>query len=262
MSEREFEPAQIASWKVIKLKALNAQEENYSIKDFSYTRPPNTPLFQARHNAQQLEDMRLQMGNDEFSAQYQQEPLATSGGYFEPQYFKQIFKHELGQFNTFIFVDNALSLKESADNRAIVVVGVENYQENARYVVLDVYCGVWSEEQTINYILQAKEQYREAKTYIESDGGGLVLHRLLLVALAQHNQRAKEQYKQPLAENIICYTPSRKVSKVSKIKAIRPFYNTGFLLFSHACQNIKQLQKELFSFNPDSLTNKMTASMP
>ncbi|CCB79041.1 phage uncharacterized protein, putative [Helicobacter bizzozeronii CIII-1] len=226
LSEREFEPAQIASWKVIKLKALNAQEENYSIKDFSYTRPPNTPLFEARHNASQLEDMRLQMGNDEFSAQYQQEPLATSGGYFEPQYFKQIFKHELGQFNTFIFVDNALSLKESADNRAIVVVGVENYQENARYVVLDVYCGVWSEEQTINYILQAKEQYPEAKTYIESDGGGLVLHRLLLVALAQHNQRAKEQHKSPLNDSVFCYTPSRQVSKVAKIKAIRPLYHS------------------------------------
>ncbi|TSA81497.1 hypothetical protein [Helicobacter mehlei] len=251
LSEREFERAQIESWKVIKLKALNAQEEIHSIKDFSYTRPANTPLFEARHNAAQLEEMRLQMGNDEFSAQYQQEPLATSGGYFEPQYFKQVFQHELGQFNTFIFVDNALSLKESADNRAVIVVGVENYKQSARYIVLDCYCGVWSEEQTINYILQAKEAYPQAKTYIESEGGGLVLHRLLLVALAQHNQRAKEQYKPPLSDAIFCYTPSRQVSKVAKIKAIRPFYNTGFLLFSHACQNLGQIQKELFSFNPD-----------
>ncbi|WP_233706304.1 hypothetical protein [Helicobacter felis] len=251
LNEREFERAQIESWRVVKLKALNTSSEEYKIKDFSYTRPPNTPLFEARHNAKQLEDMRLQMGNDEFSAQYQQEPLASSGGYFEPQYYKQIFTHELGQLNTYIFVDNALSLKESADNRALIVVGVEDYQQNARYIVLDCYCGIWSEEDTIKHILQAKAQYTEAKTYIESEGGGLVLHRLLMVELAKYNQKAKESYKEPLSDAIYCYTPSRKVSKVTKIKAMRPFYNTGFLLFSHACQNLKQLKKELFSFNPD-----------
>ncbi len=191
------------------------------------------------------------MGNDEFSAQYLQEPLASSGGYFEQDYFKSVFLHELGQLNTYIFVDNAMSLKESADNRAVVVVGVENYKDSARYCVLDCFCGIWSEEDTIKHILQAKELYKEAKTYIESDGGGLILHRLLLVELVKFNQRAKEQHKAPLNDSIFCYIPSRKVSKVEKIKALRPFYNTGFLVFSHACQNIKQLQKELFSFNPD-----------
>ncbi|AFI05585.1 phage-related CUP0950-like protein [Helicobacter cetorum MIT 99-5656] len=63
------------------------------------------------------------MGNDEFSSQYQQEPTASSGGYFEPEFFTKIFTHELSELNTYIFVDNAMSLSKNADNRAVVVMG-------------------------------------------------------------------------------------------------------------------------------------------
>lgn len=249
-SEREFDTETIKKWKIIQLKALNEKEEFYKIKDFEHIREKDTPLFEKKHNKEQLEALRLQMGNDEFSAQYQQDPVVSSGGYFDPQYLKKVFTHELSEMNVYIFVDNALSLSQNADNRAIVVVGVENCEESVRYIVLDCFYGIWSEEETIKHILAAKEQYKDAKTYIESDGGGLVLYRLLLVALARHNQQNKENNKELLNDEIVCYTPSRKISKVDKIKALRPFYNTGFLVFSHS-MNSEQIEKELFSFNPD-----------
>ncbi|TPH95675.1 hypothetical protein FIM42_04460 [Helicobacter pylori] len=250
-SEREFDEETIRKWKIIQLKALNENQETYKIKDFEHIREKDTPLFEVKHNKEQLEALKLQMGNDEFYSQYQQDPVVSSGGYFEPQYLKKVFMYELGEMNTYIFVDNALSLSQNADNRAIVVVGVENYTESVRYIVLDCFFGIWSEEETIKHILAAKEKYKDAKTFIESDGGGLVLYRLLLVALARHNQQAKENNKELLNGDIICYTPSRKISKVDKIKAIRPFFNTGFLVFSHSSNNTEQIEKELFSFNPD-----------
>ncbi|TPH83356.1 terminase large subunit domain-containing protein [Helicobacter pylori] len=250
-NEREFDEESIRKWKIIQLKALNENKEIYKIKDFEHTREKYTPLFEAKHNKEQLESLRLQMGNDEFFAQYQQDPVVSSGGYFDPQYFSKVFTHELGEMKTYIFVDNALSLSHNADNRAIVVVGVENYKESVRYIVLDCFCGIWSEEETIKHILAAKEKYEDAKTFIESDGGGLILYRLLLVALARHNEQNKQNNKGLLNDEIICYTPSRKISKVDKIKAIRPFYNTGFLVFSHSSNNTEQIKKELFSFNPD-----------
>ncbi len=248
---REFDEESIRKWKVVKLKALNDTRETYKIKDFEYIREKDTPLFELKHNKQDLENLRMQMGNDEFSSQYQQEPVVTSGGYFDSELVSKVFNHEIGEHNLYIFVDNAYSLSQKADNRAVVVVGVENYKDSARYIVLDCFCGIWSEEETIKYILQAKSAYKNAKTYIESDGGGLVLYRLLLVELARFNQRAKENNKEALNDEIVCYTPSRKISKVDKIKAIRPFYNTGFLAFSHSCNNLDQIFKELFSFNPD-----------
>ncbi|GAA9453795.1 hypothetical protein HpUBN11_10340 [Helicobacter pylori] len=250
-NQREFNEETIRKWKIIQLKALNENQEFYKIKDFEHTREKDTPLFEAKHNKEQLEALRLQMGNDEFCTQYQQDPVVSSGGYFDPQYFSRVFTHELGEMNTYIFVDNALSLSQNADNRAIVVVGVENYKEGVRYIVLDYFFGIWSEEETIKYILAAKEKYKDAKTFIESDGGGLILYRLLLVALARHNEQNKQNNKELLSDDIICYTPSRKISKVDKIKAIRPFYNTGFLVFSYSSNNTGQIEKELFSFNPD-----------
>lgn len=247
----EFEDKIIQKWHIVRLCALENEPKTYQIGNFCYKRAANEPLFPPRHTQEELEALRLQMGNDEFSAQYLQEPLSTSGGYFDPQYYTHIFLHELSEYHTYIFVDNALSLKESADNRAIIVLGVENHKNSVRYVLLDCFYGIWSEEQTIGHILEAKAQYPQAKTYIESEGGGLVLHRLLLIELAKYNQKQKEQGKGGLNDEIFTYTPSRKVSKVDKIKAIRPFYNTGFLVFSHNARGQEQLKKELFSFNPD-----------
>ncbi|GAA9671619.1 phage terminase large subunit [Helicobacter pylori] len=250
-NEREFDEKSIKQWNTIKLKAINDKQEIYKVKNFEYIREKDTPLFEVKHNKEQLEALKLQMGNDEFSSQYQQEPVITSGGYFDSELISKVFNHEIGEHNLFIFVDNAYSLSQKADNRAVVVIGVENYKENVRYIVLDCFYGIWSEEETIKHILQAKNTYKNAKTYIESDGGGLVLYRLLLVELARFNQKAKENNQETLNDEIICYTPSRKISKVDKIKAIRPFYNTGFLAFSHSCNNLDQIFKELFSFNPD-----------
>ncbi len=112
LNPREFEEASIDEWKVIKLQAINENQEMYSVGNFNYIRQPKEALFKQRHNLDQLEELRLQMGNDEFSAQYQQEPISTSGGYFDEQYYTNVFDHELGQINTYIFVDNALSLKQ------------------------------------------------------------------------------------------------------------------------------------------------------
>ncbi len=76
-SEREFDIETIKKWKIIQLKALNKNQETYKIKDFEHTREKNTPLFEAKHNKGQLEALRLQMGNDEFYSQYQQDPVVT-----------------------------------------------------------------------------------------------------------------------------------------------------------------------------------------
>ena len=251
LNEREFDKDIINQWKQVSLKAIEKKDMTYTQGDFSYFRKKGEALFPQRHTEAQLEHLRLQMGNDEFSSQYLQEPLITSGGYFDEQYFSYIWGYEIGKVNTYIFVDNALSLKSSADNRALCVVSVESYNQNVRYIVQDVLFGVWSEENTIKHILELKSQYKTAKTYIESEGGGLILHRLLLSELAKFNQKAKEQGLEILSEDIFCYTPSRKISKVDKIKAMRPFYNTGLLVFNHNARGLEQFKKELFSFNPD-----------
>ncbi|TLD79832.1 hypothetical protein LS68_009165 [Helicobacter sp. MIT 05-5293] len=250
LSEKNFERSIIEQWQQISLKALNDKEESYSIGEYSYQRAAHTALFPLRHTKEELERLRLQMGNDEFSTQYQQDPQVSEAGYFEKVYFKTIPSYECSAQNLYIFVDNAMSLNANADNRALVLIGVESYQEAVRYVVRDCLCGIWSEEETLKELISLMYDNPTAKVYIESEGGGLTLERLLENEIVRFNFNAKSSGKNAIINSVKCYTPSRKISKVEKIKAIRPYYNTGFLVFLHNARGLKQIKKELFSFNP------------
>ena len=153
LDKKNFESHIIDEWKQISLKAINKERETYTIGDYNHIREPNTPLFPQRHNNKDLELLKLQMGEDEFSTQYLQEPMVSEAGYFEPIYFKEIPSYECQNQNLYIFVDSALSLNANADNRAIVLIGVENYENTLRYVVRDCVYGIWEESQTIQEII-------------------------------------------------------------------------------------------------------------
>lgn len=251
LNPKHFEQDIIDKWHRVNLQALAPRDETLEAQGQIWQRKKGQALFPARHNENELELLRLQMGNDEFSTQYQQEPIASEAGYFERVYFKVIPSFECEQQNLYIFVDNATSLNSASDNRAIVLIGVENHKQSTRYVVRDCSYGIWSEEQTITHIISMMSANKTASVFIESDGGGLTLERLLQVELVKVNERQKQDSKPPITNHITCYTPSRKISKVEKIKALRPYYNTGFLVFLHECRGLGQIQKELFSFNPE-----------
>ncbi len=250
LDKKNFESHIINEWKQISLKAINKERETYTIGDYNHIREPNTPLFPQRHNNKDLELLKLQMGEDEFSTQYLQEPMVSEAGYFEPVYFKEIPSYECQNQNLYIFVDSALSLNANADNRAIVLMGVENYENTLRYVVRDCVYGIWEESQTIQELISLMLDNPKAKVYIESDGGGLTLERLLLSELVKVNNQRKLNRQSQITNSIKCYTPSRKISKVEKIKALKIFYNTGFLVFLHNARGLNQIKKELLGFNP------------
>lgn len=250
LDKKNFESHIIDEWKQISLKAINKERETYTIGDYNHIREPNTPLFPQRHNNKDLELLKLQMGEDEFSTQYLQEPMVSEAGFFELAYFKEIPSYECQNQNLYIFVDSALSLNANADNRAIVLIGVENYENTLRYVVRDCVFGIWEESQTIQELISLMLDNPKAKVYIESDGGGLTLERLLLSELVRVNNQRKTNAQSQITNSIKCYTPSRKISKIEKIKALKPFYNTGFLVFLHNARGLGQIKKELLGFNP------------
>lgn len=251
LNPREFDNESIKAWKHIKLVALNKEKEVYALDDFTYEREANEPLFAKKHDIEALHSLRLQLGEDEFETQYQQEPQASEAGYFESIYFKEIPSYEISETKDYIFVDSALSLNESADNRAIVVVGLENYQNSTRYIVKNCLFGIWNEEETIKFLIETMLQFNKAGVYIESDGGGITLNRLLQREIVLINERLKRQDKAIISNDINVYVASRKVAKVEKIKALRSYYNTGFLVFLHGASGINQIKKELLSFNPE-----------
>ena len=250
LDSKHFSDEAISQWSVFSLKALESKPQTYQINDYTYYREANEPLFPSKHNKEQLDYLRLQMGNDEFSTQYLQEPLVSEAGYFSAEYFKIIPSYEVGNTNDYIFVDNAMSVKASADNRAISLIGIEKAGESERYVLKDCIFGIFSEEQTIAHIIELMLLSPSAKVYIESDGGGLTLERLLNKEIVSVNVTLKAKNKPIIKNQVECYTPSRKIQKVDKIKALRPYYNTGALVFLNTARGKEQIKKELLSFNP------------
>ncbi len=250
LDPKHFPQEMIDKWQVVKLKALEDSPKVYEIGDFSYYREAGEALFPNRHTREELEEQRIKMGEDEFSTQYLQEPQVSEAGYFESVYFKTVPCYELGEHNSYIFVDNATSLESSADNRAIVLVGCEAIDNRVRYILKDCVYGIWSEEESIEQLVSMMSENPAASVYIESDGGGLTLERLLQKELNVLNTKLKYQHKPPITNTITCYPANRKVSKVEKIKAMRSYYNTGDLVFLHNARGLDQVKKELLAFNP------------
>lgn len=252
LDERNFTKDIIDKWKIIKLEALNDEPCKYEALNFCYERKANEPLFPARHDKKELDELRLQMGEDEFSAQYQQEPQAKEAGFFEASFFKEVFEYELKEQNEYIFVDNAMSLNANADNRAIVCIGVESLEQNLpRFIVKSCFYGIFDEDMMSKKIIEMALLYPKAKIFIENDGGGIVLRRILDKALVKHNNEAKQTHRPLCLNEITNYTANRKISKVEKIKALKPFYNAGHLVFLHSLSGKEQVKKELLSFNPN-----------
>lgn len=81
--------------------------------------------------------------------------------------------------------------------------------------------------------------------------GGLVLERLLNKQIVQVNDLLKRQNKALISNTIQCYTTSRKISKVEKIKALKPYFNSGHLVFLQNASGLNQIKKELLAFNPE-----------
>lgn len=252
LNERNFSRELIDQWTHLSLSALNDKREIYKVGKFEFDRPAQTPLFAAKHDLAGLEYQKQVMGIDDFTTQYLQDPQVSFAGFFDEELWREVGSFEVGVTNDYIFVDNAMSVNEKADNRAVVVIGVEARENGLnRYIVKDCFYGIWDEDGTTEAICEAMSRYPTAQVFIESDGGGLTLHRLLQKKIIEFNEGFNRRGSPLLSNSTQTYTPSRKVSKVEKIKAIKPYYNTGALVFLRSANGLEQIRRELFSFNPE-----------
>lgn len=251
LDEKNFDKRIINQWHQISLNALNTHEITYKIANYKYTRKANEPLFSQRHNKEQLDFLKQQMGDDEFSTQYLQIPQASEAGFFLLENFKTIASYEQREQNEYIFIDNATSINVTADNRAICVIGAEKTEQNlTRFVLKDCFYGIWDEERTCKNIIDAMIKYPKSKVFIEREGGGETLGRILHKEIVSANDRLKSNNCAIISNSITIYSASRRISKVEKIKAIKPYFNSGHLVFLQNAHGLAQIKKELLAFNP------------
>lgn len=242
-------------WTTLKLDALSKKKTIYKIGNFEKIREANEPLFPLRHDKKDLENLSKEMGFSSFELMYQQNPYEINAGFFRAETFKYVAEYEIPNQKIYIFVDPAESLKDSSDNRAIVIIGLRNEEKRLKIIVMDCFYGKWNHETFLKKIIDTFFKYKTGICYIEGAGGGLTVFQTLSKELNAINYKLKGENKEELRNLYYIYTPKRRISKNEKIQALLPYINTGDLSFSIAMNGLSQIQKELLSFNPERKNN-------
>lgn len=251
LNPRNVPEETIREWKILKLQALNKEREVWEIGGFRYEREAREPLFVGKHNLEQLEYLKGEMGEDDFMTQMQQEPQPNESGFFEIENFRGIPSYEVGECRDYILVDTAESLSAKADDRAITAVGVDMWNNLPRYILKDCYAGIFDEEVLCEKIIEVMLKYPKAQCFIEGTGGGLIIARILDKKILETNNKLKEQGKEIITNDVKTYPTIKTISKMQKIGAIKPYLNTGHLRYLNTASGVEKIKKQMGSFNPE-----------
>ena len=123
------------NWEIIRYPAIAIDDELF--------RKKGDALHPERYDLDALRRIRTTIGERDFAALYQQNPIPDEGDYFKKPHFKYYTLAELPPVDTlriFCTFDLAIGQKEQNDYTAGVVAGVD---ESANIYVLHVYHGRW-----------------------------------------------------------------------------------------------------------------------
>lgn len=246
-----------SDWEFFTLRGSEGTTTFYDFGNFHYERPAQEPLFEAHENREQLERMRRSMGERQFATQYQQDPEVSEAGFVKSEWFSEIGEFDIPDQSLYIKIDPAMSQKQSADNRAIDVVGYSiDSSEIELKILMDCWYGTWGEAEFVDYIIMAMSRYPSANVLLESNGGGLIIGQLLKKEVLRRNAVLKEQRKDLILLSILTYAASNKVTKNQKISAGIIELETGRLKFRRGANGIDQIKKEYLRFDPNKDHNR------
>ncbi len=239
-------------WTHISLTGIEKQEVVYEFENFKYIRPANEPLNIHFEDVEALKEQEKSMKEDWYS-QYMQDPTNIETGYIDDDDFCTISQWEIPDENMAIFIDPAQSIKETADNRAIGVIGASlNEKKIPLYTVHDVWFGIWTNKVFCKEIINAMIVYPNIPVYIEDAGGGILTHQNLMEELAIVNQELKELGKPLISSGRInLFTPSKKISKNQKLDYTTTYWKNHQIRFRVGANGVEQVKKECKAFHPD-----------
>lgn len=236
--------------------ALTVDEDTlYEYEDFKYLRRKDEILPNRYYKTEEdISILKRSLSNTEFQKQYNQDTEEAETGHFKEKDITYIADIDLPGQNFYISVDNAESLNEKADDRAIAVTGWSIDIENIEMTVLmDGKRGKWDVYGTSRQIIELMVKYPKADVYIEEAGGGITLLVVLKKELLIENTKRRLANKPIINNAINGYKPPQKISKQAKIKdyMTAPFEQHQIKIHKSCDSDFeKQFKKELLRFNP------------
>ena len=243
------------TWTLVTLPLITTEDILYEYEDFSYFRPAGELL--PNRNYKTLEDIELlkkSVSKKEFEKQYNQDVSVAETGHFKKDDITYITEIDMPEQNNYILVDNAESLANTADDRAIAVMGWSiDIDEIELQVIRDGKRGKWDVYGVAKHIIELMIKFPEAPVYIEEAGGGITLIVVLKKEILKANAKLRVKAKKPLNNGINGFKPPTSISKQSKIKDYMTVPHEQHTIKIHKSCDIdfqKQYTKELLRFDP------------
>lgn len=217
-------------WKVVEYPAIAAHDELF--------RKAGEALHPERYPLKALQGIKRAIGPRDWSALYQQNPVADDGDFFTTDMFSRYRQQDLPPYDEMHFYtawDLAIGQKELNDWSVGITVGVDR-QDNL-YVV-DIQRGRWDTLQLADKILDVYETWRSTITGIERGQIELALGPIL-------NKRTHER-----GLTAFSYEPLRpgRRDKVARARSIQGRMLQHKVFFRAHCDTTQSLINEMLRF--------------
>ncbi len=239
-------------WTHLNLTGYEKEDTVYDFFDFHYNRPAFEPLNPHFENLEALQQQQRVMKEDWYS-QYMQDPRKIETGYVTDVDFTYVAKWELIEDNQCISIDPAMSIKETADNRAISHIGVcENKEKVELFNVYGTWYGKWKNDEFVDRIITVMADNPRVPVFMESSGGGILTEQNLRKKLKVVNAQRKQDSKPIIANKITIFNPKTSISKNQKIEdSIDNYLKNHQIRFVTGGAGQEQVKTEYKGFHPE-----------
>lgn len=239
-------------WTHINLTGIEPQEQIYKFLDFYYLRPAGEPLNSRFEDEEKLEAQKKFM-KEKWYSQYMQDPRTIETGYVIEDDFTYVAAWEIEEDNKCIIIDPAQSIKQTADNRAISLIGASESKDRIElYNVYGTWFGKWKNDEFVDQIITIMIDNPRVPVFMESSGGGILTEQNLKNKIKNVNADRKQKSKPIITNKVILFNPKTSISKNQKIEdSIDTYLKEHQIRFVKGGPGQEQVKKEYKAFHPE-----------
>lgn len=217
-------------WEIINLPAVGTQDDLYK---GAIMRLEGAALWPDEFSLKQLEDIKGVIGVYEFSALYQQNPIASESQEFKPEWMQKVTWDEVKKLRTrkFLCVDTAISRTDNADSTGLNLNFVDEHN-NWHFKAWKVRV---NPKQLVDLLFQLHEEYDIEKIGIEE-----TVYLLTIKPFFDEECRKRNRfpYVVPLKHH--------HTQKETRIRGLVPRYETKSIW--HIEESCRDLEEEMLQF--------------
>lgn len=214
-------------WEVVSYPAVATEDEQYRRK--------GEALHPERYNIDLLNQIKKAVGPRNWSALYQQNPVAEAGVYFTDKMLKYYDGAPPSGLRYYTAWDLAISEKERADWTVGTTIGVD---ANDVWYIVDQRRGHWDAHRIVEEILDVYTKYRSSVTGIEKGHVQLAIGPFL-------KKRIKER---KLYSMYVLEFGAGRRDKAARARPIQGRMEQGMVRFPRHAPYMESLRNELLGF--------------